>query len=186
MNENGLVVLCDLDDYPLGHWKRCIQWLDELHTVNPNFRCTVFSVPAAMEEKHWKPLIRRRRWLRVGWHGFIHGHLECTLDIDYGRLFDLFADKRFAPIFKGGWLSPGKRCIEAVRDRNWVYVASSRRALLGVKGLRAVFKRMPNAEVLYFHSHDGWHRKYKLAWDMPDYLEWVRGRQFKFAEELAC
>lgn len=180
-----MIAVCDLDDYPLGEWERSIEWLDEMHAVNRGFRCTVFAVPAAMEERHWQPLVARERWLHVGWHGFIHGYWECKWDLDYGRLFKMFDDKRFAPIFKPCWYGASVRCVEAVRDRGLIFAARTIEDLQGVEGVRVVFLEDPAIKSWVVHTHARPGKQMHLPWNVPRYLEWAAEYEFKFAEELA-
>ena len=156
-----------------------------MHGINRRFRCTVFAVPAAMEERHWKPLVKRRRWLHVGWHGFLHGYQECKWDIDYGRLFDLFADKRYAAIFKPCWYGAERRCIEAVRDRGWTFAARTHEDLCGVEGVRAVCVQELDVKSWVVHTHSRVSKEMHLPWNVPRYLEWARDYEFRFTEELA-
>jgi predicted SAM-dependent methyltransferase len=96
----------EYDDYP---WKaeQLFDWADAIKRQWPNFRMNVFAIAELMEWKHWKPLWKRRDWMRVGMHGFIHRKRECRTPRHYRDrlhiLDECIESERWAPMFKAPW-----------------------------------------------------------------------------------
>lgn len=96
----------ELDDYPLSA-ERTVAVLDRLKARFPAFRATVFAIPGAMLERHWRPMLERAEWVRVCPHGFTHEKRECRQDdlisMRLAWLDAIAADARWGRLFKAPW-----------------------------------------------------------------------------------
>lgn len=103
----------------------CRDKLDELHYLNPNFKVTLFTIPAyvTLEMADW--LRANQGWVETAMHGFYHtSNYECE-NWTYEDM-DQYADKvaaAFPGLFTYGFKAPGWQisdaCLEWLQDHGW-------------------------------------------------------------------
>lgn len=110
----------EFDDYPMSG-PRLIRLLDATKERFPNFKASVFCIPSAMTEKHWKPLLKRRDWIEPCPHGINHQRRECRVREIYTLrlhwLDVIAAEKRYVPLFKAPWHGLDLTFIKLLRER---------------------------------------------------------------------
>jgi len=112
----GLPVICDFDDYTEDDNR--LDLLEELRRINPNFRCTVFAIPARGSETFWRST---PDWIELAVHGWWHPtprEAEMWTYEQASFVFDHCED-----IFVHGFKAPGWQIsdptYQAAIDHGW-------------------------------------------------------------------
>ncbi len=113
----------EFDDFPKDA-DRLMEFLDLLRIVCPDFKATLFGIPAHMRRKHHKMIADRSEWVRLGVHGFDHTRGECRdpeLWKHRLRFLDrITKDPRWSLVFKAPWYGYSDDFIRELRDRGYV------------------------------------------------------------------
>lgn len=103
----------------------CRDKLDELHIMNPAFKCTLFAIPAEMTPELLGWCQANKGWVELAVHGFFHSsNYECE-KMSYEDFDWLMA--KFIGITSGtfvkGFRAPGWQISDEVfkwlKDHNW-------------------------------------------------------------------
>lgn len=122
-------------------------WMWKLKELNPEFKVTLFSVPALGSERFWRS---HPEWVEIAWHGWLHPTpLECAAwtRADMERYLD-------EPILRwrttDGWKAPGWQIsddsYEVLLERGW-WVADQ----------HLEDGRRPSGLRVYFYEDGNWH-----------------------------
>lgn len=112
----------EYDDYPED---ARLLWpiLDEIKERHPQFKVTLFCVPARMTEAEWREIERRSDWVRAGVHGFRHDGPEASRDDLFRAAWREFRGEvlsgRYRPIFKGPWYGMCQYGLDLLREHGW-------------------------------------------------------------------
>jgi predicted SAM-dependent methyltransferase len=111
----------EFDDYPMSA-KRLIRELDRLKEKFPAFKASVFAIPGAMTDKHWKPLLKRQEWVETCPHGLVHQKRECRQREIYSLrmhwLDKIAEEQRYTRLFKAPWHGMDERFMGYLVERN--------------------------------------------------------------------
>ncbi len=109
-------MIVDFDD--LHEHNHLLHRFHELHDLNPQFRVTVFAVPALGTDAFWDSL---PEWMEVAMHGWLHPHPREAEAWSYGQALEVMGRK--PERFVCGWKSPGwqisEGTYEAVQELGW-------------------------------------------------------------------
>ena len=101
---------CELND--------AMPWMTSLKEINPDFKATLFSIPAFGDEAFWNG---HPDWIELAMHGWQHPNPREAEHWTYDQAVDvlLSAPDRFVKVWKSpGWLtSPGM--YQACADLGW-------------------------------------------------------------------
>ncbi len=135
----------DFDDFSEDNHQ--LSRLEELKELRPDFRCTVFAVPALGSDEFWRSV---PRWIELAVHGWEHPDpYECaSWDRDrIGLLMDTAVVRRH---FVNGFKAPGWQisddCYQVLLERGW-WVADQ----------HLEDGRRPDRLRTYFYEDGGWH-----------------------------
>lgn len=102
------------------------KYLDKLHYANPNFKATLFAIPAEMtlEQLNW--FKANEQWVELAMHGFFHtSNYECE-KMTYQEFDDLMHSSithRVSQHFVKGFKAPGWQisddCYRWLLDNDW-------------------------------------------------------------------
>lgn len=123
------MIVFDSDDFGCNHVLSdvcqshdCRDQLDKLHYANPNFKATLFAIPAEMtyEMMEWCDL--NRGWIELAVHGFYHrSNYECE-KWTYEDM-DKYMAKVENNVFVKGFKAPGWQisddCFRWLADHGW-------------------------------------------------------------------
>lgn len=124
----------DWDDFGVNHVisdmcqsHDCRDKLDELHYLNPNFKATLFAIPAEITYELAEWCSANKGWIELAIHGFKHtSNYEC---VDWTKEECLKAiddtEEMFPSLFVKGFKAPGWQisdaCYEALLERGfWI------------------------------------------------------------------
>jgi hypothetical protein len=138
-------VTFDFDDFHESNHK--LERLHELKEINPEFRCTMFAVPALGSAGFWGGL---PNWIELAVHGWAHGSVyECSR-WSYGRMEALLDNPIVQEFFVHGFKAPGWQisddCYRVLLDRGW-WVADQ----------HLEDERRPVGLRTYFYEDGHWH-----------------------------
>lgn len=109
----------------------CRDQLKRIKEVCPDFKVTLFAIPAEMTMELLGWCQQNKDWVQLGVHGFFHSsNYECHKmtydDFDFMmRAFGAILDKNFVKVFRApGWqISDG--ALEWLADHNWIVADQS-------------------------------------------------------------
>jgi hypothetical protein len=116
----------EVDDFP-RHAEELIASLDDIKAQWPQLKVTIFAIPAEMRRRHHRLIDRRRDWIVLAPHGFVHRHRECR-DATWWRpqlttLDRLARDERYVKLFKSPWTGYEPAFIDEAAARGFAIVA---------------------------------------------------------------
>lgn len=179
----------------------CRDKLDEFHYINPNFKATLFAIPAEMTYELAEWCYANRQWIELAVHGIKHSsNYECE-KMTYDEFDDLIRplSTMIDTYFVRGFKAPGWQISDDIYDwllRNGWWVAD--------QGYND--KRRPS-ELPAYVNYDGNFRKYGEinpeyigkhyhTWDcmgngvyeLSDQIKQdIQGEtEFKFVSEILC
>ena len=109
-------MICDWDDH--CQLNDAMPWMLELKKLRPDFKATLFSVPALGTPEFWDDT---PDWIELAMHGWVHPTPREAEHWSYDQSIDVLLSKpaRFVEGWKSpGWLtSPGM--YQALEDLGW-------------------------------------------------------------------
>lgn len=126
-------MIFDFDDFGANHVisdacqsHDCRKQLDALHYANPNFKVTLFAIPAEMTMELLEWCQANNSWIELAYHGFYHSsNYECekmTYD-QFEELMHYAVTHRVARFFVKGFKAPGWQISEGIykwlADNGW-------------------------------------------------------------------
>jgi hypothetical protein len=138
----------DFDDFHETNNRYDLLW--RLKEINPEFRCTLFAVPALGSTDFWDGV---PDWCELAVHGWLHPDPYECCNWEYERMADLIdvIDDEY-PWFVRGYKAPGWQisngCYQALLDRDWWVADQHLEDARRPKGLRTYF---------YEDGEDRWH-----------------------------
>jgi len=108
----------DWDDHGEQTGRNAMCWMVELKKIRPDFKATLFAVPAWGSQVFWRS---HPDWIELAVHGHDHhSNYECA-EWGYARMVEAMLN---APVgFVRGFKAPGWQisngCYEALQDCNW-------------------------------------------------------------------
>jgi hypothetical protein len=148
-------VICDFDDFAEDNHR--LDLLHILRQANPDFRCTLFAIPALGTNVFWNSV---PAWCELAVHGWEHPHPREAEHWSYKEAMAVIARKppRFVQGFKApGWqVSPGT--YQALKDCGWWIADHFENDGRRPEGLRVhVISRAANAgaDPDHWHGHIG-------------------------------
>jgi hypothetical protein len=109
-------MVVDFDDYCEGCNR--LDLLELLRGINPEFRCTVFAIPARGSEEFWRST---PDWIELAVHGWEHPHPREAEDWSYEQAN--FVMDYCEELFVHGFKAPGWQISDetyrAASDRGW-------------------------------------------------------------------
>jgi hypothetical protein len=151
-------LLVDFDDFCEDENR-----LDLLHALrdsNPEFRCTLFAIPAKGSPEFWDSV---PEWCELAMHGWAHPNSREAEGWTYEQAHDVLARK--PERFVEGWKSPGWQSspfvYEALMDRDW-WIAdhwenAERLRPYQVTGFPDIKLRAHVIQPTYRETGDHWH-----------------------------
>jgi hypothetical protein len=138
-------VTFDWDDF--HEHNHALGRLHELKALRPDFRCTVFAVPALGSAEFWASV---PDWVELAVHGWLHPHpYECAR-WNYGRMEALLDEPVVREFFVEGFKAPGWQisddCYRVLLDRGWWVADQHLEDARRPAGLRT-----------YFYEDSNWH-----------------------------
>lgn len=126
-------LICDLDDFGSNHVisdqcqsHDCRDKLEELKKINPEFKVTLFTIPAEMTAELFSWTVDNSAWVELAVHGFFHSsNYECEAlsyeEFDEGM--QQIISQGFGPYFAKGFKAPGWQISDDIylwlRDNGW-------------------------------------------------------------------
>jgi hypothetical protein len=145
----------------------CRDKLDALHYANPNFKVTLFAIPAQMTYELAEWCYTNRQWVELAVHGLFHSsNYEChTISYeDFDKAIKPF-ENMIETYFVKGFRSPGWQTSDGVfqwlKDHNW-WVSSQSYDL----------ERVPDGLLNYMNVNGKfsvWRNKEQLTEDLDAY-----------------
>lgn len=109
-------MIFDFDDFHQTNNRLDLFW--ELKTLRPDFKCTVFAVPAMGSEEFWENV---PDWLELAVHGWKHPHPREAQHWSYKKMDDYMHS--VSPRFVHGFKAPGWQISDAsfewLKDNGW-------------------------------------------------------------------
>lgn len=109
-------MIFDWDDYHETNHR--LDLLMELKDLNPEFRCTVFAVPALGSDMFWE---NTPEWIELAVHGWLHPHPREAQNWSYPEMNTYMS--RVHPRFVNGFKAPGWQIsdgsYEWLLDHGW-------------------------------------------------------------------
>lgn len=201
-------MIFEWDDFGANHVisdmcqsKDCRDKLDELHRLNPAFRCTLFAIPGEMTLELLAWCQANQSWVELAVHGFFHtSNYECEKmsyeDFDhYQEMLYPIIEPYFKKIFRApGWqISDG--ALKWLQEKGWIvadqsYNDSRRPSYFNAYvNYDGTFKVCPKVgegyEVEAYHGHTwdvGWNGIYEDFDKVQDLVK--NAKEFKFVSEL--
>lgn len=184
----------------------CRDQLLRLKTLRPEFKATLFAIPAEMTMELLQWCKKNAAWIELAVHGFGHiSNYECS-DWTYEQMDIIMKTvgsfKAFVPIFRAPGWQISDDCLKWLADNNWIVADQSYnderrpkelRAYINYDGEFKIYRPIGSnspAEVVYmkqeaYHGHTwnvGWNGIYE-DYDKVESL--VReAEDFKFISEL--
>lgn len=179
----------------------CRDKLDELHTLNPNFKATLFAIPWEMTPELAKWCHQNKNWIQVAVHGFGHtSNYECEkmtyeeMDLGVKLVYKMFPTT-FVNVFRAPGWQISDDCLRWLKDHDWIIADQDynderrpkyMKAYVNYNGQFKVHHKIGTTEdVEAYHGHTwdvGWNGIYED-------FEKVKGlvidtKEFKFITEL--
>lgn len=127
-------MVVDLDDFCEDNHR--LDLLQQLHDANPEFRVTLFAIPALGSDEFWESV---PEWCELAMHGWAHPHPRECETWSYETATEMLARRpeRFVEGFKApGWrMSPG--LYRALLERDWWVADHWDNNALRPEGIRA-------------------------------------------------
>ncbi len=122
-------MIIDLDDFGCDRLisdqcqsHDCRDKLDALHYANPNFKVTLFAIPAYMTIELAEWCEANKGWIELAVHGFYHKECSEWSRVDMERYVTM-ATQKWPGLFTQGFKAPGWQisdgCYEWLKDNNW-------------------------------------------------------------------
>ncbi len=182
----------DSDDFGANHVisdmcqsRDCRDALDRLHYANPAFKATLFAIPGEMTPELMKWCLSNNSWIEIAVHGFFHAsNYECE-KMTYQEFDDMMLHSSVRRNIAGmvkGFKAPGWQISDDIyrwlKDHNyWVADQAYNN------------DRRPNDLPVYLvgdnsiHTHT-WNTVGNGIYElMPELLEKIKGKEFKFVSE---
>lgn len=178
----------------------CRDQLYRLKDINPDFKATLFAIPAEMTPELLAWCSGNRDWIEVAQHGFLHNsNYECEKMNynDFDHLMGVFAPvigRVFKPIFRAPGWQISDDIIRWLQEKGWIlcdqgYNDDRRPAYMNAyvnyDGQFCVSKKVGNSEDIdAYHGHTwnvGWNGIYE---DFDKVADLVKNcKEFKFISE---
>ena len=113
-------MVCDWDDFHEHNHRYDL--LLQLKEIRPDFRCTMFAIPALGSAEFWGDV---PDWIELAIHGWAHGSVYECANWNYGRMETLLDNPICQEFFTNGFKAPGWQisddCYRVLMERGyWV------------------------------------------------------------------
>lgn len=201
-------MIFEWDDFGANHVisdmcqsRDCRDKLNELKAINPEFKATLFAIPAEMTTELFMWCMENASWIELAVHGFFHSsNYECE-KMTY-EIFDLHMqqfESIIGPYFKNIFRAPGWQISDGamkwLQEKGWIicdqdYNDDRRPPYFNAYvNYNGQFKVLPKVgkgyEVEAYHGHTwdvGWNGIYEDFDKVSDLVK--NAKEFKFITEL--